>query len=585
MKLSYKDKPVTNETYLFRSLGSFWTQIFQDKEVIQGYTRGQAEEIIQRYYDLIEIVQNYSVKDTPILHKEKWKAIQLFKSKIDKAPFIFEDGKAIFGAQSEDDTYYRDITFRFGFDKVSSENVFQYFIGTEYKKFGLIADRVIAPTQLYVYGSDVVINDGLLSFNKNIFEDESLEKFDVVGEDGVPETYIDSDGIEQTEQSAILWIYNAEIDNDYLYSNFGYLFDLRLDNNETYQKILEVVFSLFVKGPTVRNIQTLCATGLNVPIVINDVEVVEQLFEDSLYNYVVTDKECYRVLKTSTLRSFKVGSSLFAGDLLTTDVEYYDNSVSANGWWKKTGLVDGKLAFSKYLFLGNYISQLTFSNEIEMITLNSSGNIVFPIIGHPDDVTKFNQFLNASAARKNALKTAFNLVSPGDQAVIIPLDFIMDNFLKLNVAFMKFVFASDVELSEFSKFIPLIRANLPPYIYLVLKLELAIPTDEYSNLNGELIEIDTTGDEDFVYLNADASDEDGYIAPYDTYTDLEARQFELGRALQEQPYELVGVDGVVDAEAEADGRRITVKAGQLLYTIPEGATTAVFNKLLFLDFS
>lgn len=590
MTLTYKDRPTTNANYLYRSLGSFWTQVFQDKGVIKGYTKSQAEEIIQRYIDLVETVRNFSIKDTPILHTEKWKPIQLLKSNLNLAPFVFEPDRAVFGSQPESEAYYQNIVFKFGFKKEPNQNIYQYFIGKEFKTVSFIADRVLAPTKLYLHGSDYVLHDGVLVFNKDIFNDTQLEKYDVIGDDGVPVTFVDQDGVTQQEQSAVIWLYNTEIDVDYLFTNFGYIFDFRLENPDTYRGVLESLFGIIVDGPTVGDIKKLCAIALSTPFILNAIETVETVFSDAAYQYVVTDKECYKVELTSELISLPIGKVLHAGDILTKDVEYYDNGSSANGWWKRTGLIGSRLAFSKNLFLGNYANQLSFSTELELISLDSNGNVVFPVLGHPDDVKRFNQFLNNSSVRKSTLTTHFGLVNPGDTTPFTPLDFIMDNFLKLNVAFIKVRFTSAQEMASFLQFIPLVRDNLPPYIYLIIKLDLALPADTFNSLNGELVKIDSgtvdgNSDPVYWYLNADASDADGFIEPVNGYKDVKTRLFEIGRAITPQPYEIVAPSSVVTTEATTEGRRMTIKEGAVLRTIPANATTAEYNKLLLLDFS
>lgn len=588
MIISYKNIPTTDSNFLYRSLGSFWTQLFRDKEILRGYTKGQAEEAVQHYINLVEAVNNYSVQDTSIFHTELWKPIQLLKSKLNQVPFVFEPSSAVFGAQPETEEYYRGIVFKFGFKKEPNQDIFQYFIGKEFTTVGIIADKLLTPTKVYLNGSDFILNEGALVFNSNIFEDESLEKFDVIGEDGTPVTYIDKFGNTQQEQSAIIWIYNAEIDVQYLYNNFGYIFDFRYSDQRIYRDLLNVLFSTISNGPTVLNIKSLCAIALNVPFILNHEETIEDIFSDSTHQFIVTDKECYKIKKSATLRYSKIGTTLFAGDLLTTEVEYYDNAYSAHGWWKKTGLVGPRLGFSKNLFLGNYSNQLSFSSELEVISINDEGDVVFPVIGHPDDVKKFNQYLNNSTTRKNILKDYFEISQAGETATFVPLDFIMDNFLKLNVSFMKFSFSSEEEMAQFLQFIPMIKNNLPPYVYLLLKFDLTISTEIHELLNGEIISIPTGVTDTFWSLNIDASDEDGFIEPFDGetgYTDVNTRLFEIGRAITQQPYELVGSPDVVDEQADTDGRRMTVKAGALLSDIPSHATTASYNKLLLLDFS
>ena len=160
---------------------------------------------------------------------------------------------------------------------------------------------------------------------------------------------------------------------------------------------------------------------------------------------------------------------------------------------------------------------------------------------------------------------------------------------------MKVTFHSDVEMAYFMQFIPLIRSTLPPYIYLIIKFNLLLSTEEYSNLNGELVRIFTGVSlpgippiPQYWYLNADASDEDGYIEPEAIsggYTNINDRLFELSRALKTQPYEFVTTQEAINEDAQTDGRLLTVQEGTLLQNIPANATTAQVSKLLFLDFS
>ena len=95
---NYPANDVTDGQFLYRSLGSFWTYIFSDKNLLKGYTTGMAEELIQAYYTLTEVINQYSVKDVPILHKEKWYPLKIKKSEFNKTKFIFEPGGAVFGA-------------------------------------------------------------------------------------------------------------------------------------------------------------------------------------------------------------------------------------------------------------------------------------------------------------------------------------------------------------------------------------------------------------------------------------------------------------------------------------------------------
>ena len=581
---NYPTKEETDPTVLYRSLGSFWTQIFQDKKFISGYTIGLAEEAIQRYYDLLEVISSYSVKDTPVFHKEKWKPIRILKSEYGNTPFVFEPGSAIFGAQASTDAYYKNTVFQFGFPKQPVSEVFTFAVGEEFKDFGVISDRIFNPSVFLCNGSDVILDNGVLYFNQNIFDNPNIIKTDVISENGEKVQFTDSGGNLVDDQLIILWAYHSQIDKSILFNNFGYLFELHLDNTQFFKDILKAVFDLFVDGPTIQNIVTICASFLNIQTVIEETEIVESVFDDSRYHFIVTDKHVYKFDLTHTLQpDITQGVVLSGGDLLTTDIAYYDNVISP-GWWKTTDVVKPKLALSQYLFLGNYESQFIISNDIDLVTVNSLGDIVFPIEGTAADIEQFHTKLNAN---KVEIKALLGLAGAGSSVPIQPVDFIMENFLKTNTALLKFRFATNKIQSKFLALLPLLYQHLPPYIYIILDLEMVVPNDSYENLNDSIVIAFDDGD---LTLSADGSNSTGNIenlAPYG-YKNARSRLFEISLGIPQQPYEIVGTEeGTEDSaydDAKSEGRVVKMTDGYLLKTPPTGATTLTFNKLLLLDF-
>lgn len=598
---TYPTNTITDPNFLYRSLGSFWTSIFQERGTLKGYTLGHAEEIIQRYYELIETINAYSVKNIDVFHKEKWKPLVVYKSKFNREPFVFEQDKAVFGVQPEEDAYYQGITFQFGFDKTPVTDVYVYDVGDEVSGVGVIAERVIDPKVTLIYGTDISLVEGSLYFNKNIFENPDIPKSAVIGENGQPVTFTDNNGNVFEEEFLILWMYNSDLDVKALYYNFGYIFQLNLTNDQYFKDLLISVFDLFVDGPTVNNIKGCCAAFLGVPIVLNAEETVEWIFSDNQFQYVVTDKECYKLDKRYTLvSSLIIGAVLHVGDVFVFNIEYFDNLIAASlqyytptsssyGWWQKEGIIDGKLALSKYLFNGEYIQQLLFSTELDVITLDENGNLVFPVEGLPQDVATFHAYIN-SAANKEQIKEALGLTDPGDAYPTVPVNFVMENFLKANTAMLKFDFYNDPQRASFLNLLPIIRKHIPAYVYLILKITMTQPTDTYDQLNDSITITFDTGDQ---ILNADGSNSTGEIedlAPY-YYRNVNERLFEISLLVKknptdELPYDYVATDeDLVDGSVVAEGRLLLVKDGKPLRPIPEGATTAQYNNLSLLDFS
>jgi hypothetical protein len=539
---------VKDPFYLYESLGSFWTRMFQEKETIKGYTLGSSEEIIQRYYDLVESINSYSATNINVFHKEKWLPIKIYKSKFNTAPFVFEKTGAIFGAQNVDNKYFSSEVFQLGLPKTPIAEVYLYNVDTDFNNFGIIADKIINPSVIFTYGSDVILNNNVLYFNTNIFNNDKIAKAKVINENGLKQTYIDKNGVEQDEEFIILWAYNALVDKSHLY-NFN--------NDQFFKDILSSIVKLHIDGATICGILQFCAAILGVPVV-NDTETIESIFNDSSYTYVVTDKNVYKYdIFYTLLPGITVGAVVNKYDILVNAIQYFDsNHVQFNWqseWWKQDMIVGNKLAMSQFLFNGDYVHQLMFSNNIELATLDALGNINFPIIGNAKDIKTFNDYLNLPA-NKEIIKEKLNLTNPGDIYPLIPLQFVIDNFMRNNIAMLSFTFKSDEIQSKFLALLPILKNLLPPYIYLIFKISMSL-VDELYNLEDNINE----------------------------------EEPDISRGLRAQAYNYVIASGVslttIDSTAVSEHRVLTAKLGGVLHPIPAGATSQTYANLLLLDFS
>lgn len=576
-----KTNTVTDATFLYRGLGSFWTQVFEDKETLKGYSLGQAEEITQRYLDLLEVINSYSIDKIDVFHRTKWKPINILKSKINATPFVFNPGDTVFGEQPISATnYYGGEIFKFGKPKTPTAKVYEYYVGDSLTEFHIIADRVIDPSKVYLYGTDVILKDSVLVFNADVFNDPNLSTFDVFNDNGELVTYVDNEGNTQTEQSMVLWAYNGSSDISALYNAFGCIFNIHKTSSQFYKDLLSGLIKLFVNGPTVGILKKLFATFAQLPYVLNTEETVEQLYTANGTTTIITDKEVYKLSTNYELARLRVGQILHKGDYLSTNIEFFDNLSGVGGWWKRTGLIRDQLAFSRCLFFGPYLDQLGFSVEASLVTLDENGDIKFPAIGHPEDIIRFNKYLNSNATRKTKIKQAFSLTNPGDSYMIFPLDFVMDNFLKQNTAFFKIVAPTHDQLASIMDLIPLLKSCLPPYVYLILKMDTNIDPEEYSNLNGDIVEIAFT-DESKSPTNADGSNSSGVLESLDPYFFNEPTQrlFGISKGLPPPPYETVYSINATNPGAAQ------IIDGALRRTPTAGDSTIQFNKLLFLDFS
>jgi hypothetical protein len=477
---------VTDGQYLYRSLGYFWTKIFEDKQALKGYTTGMAEELIQSYYNLLETLKQYSVKEIDLFHKEKWKHIVIKKSEFNNAPFVFEPSGAVFGIQPSTDKFYANQLFRFGYSKQTDGKTFySYTPSFSLKKFSVIANRIISPSFLQINGVDVVLSDGALYFNSDLFENQYIPKSKLIGDDGKVITFQDQTGVVHEDEFIVLWLYHSEIDEISLYQNFGALFDLTLPSSKAYKEVLKSLMNLSVEGATITALNTALAALYGTPVIIESFEFVEELITDDKYNYVVTDKNIYKLPIEQELANYvQKGNKLTAGTSLSSDVQVMDTIT--NPFWWKNSLETKKLAFASHVFAVGNKSQLFFENaqrDITYIVSENKTHLNFPVLGRTEDVESFQVYIN-HPTRKQELLKCLHIAPEGSTTVRInPLDFVFENIFKNNTLLLKLAFRTVEQLKLFFALLPTLQKYLPAHVYILVYLRLQLPNDEHNNLN------------------------------------------------------------------------------------------------------
>lgn len=583
----YPTNTVTDGQFLYRSLGSFWTQLFSDKEALKGYTLGMAEELIQSYYNLVEVVRQFSVKDIDILHKEKWKALLVKKSEFNLLAVKVGDGLT-FGRQPITDPLYANKLFRVGFPKESS-NAYSFKPPFSLKKFGALANRIISPSLILIPGVDVIFKDDALLFNKNLFNEPSIPRTKLITSEGVQVTYTDTSGVVQDDEFIVLWLYSAEQDTQELYNNFGVLFDLNQPTSQNYKDLLKALMNLATDGPTINALNKALAAIMDVPIIIESHEIVEDVYDLEAYSYVITDKNTYRSPIAYPLRKgVLAGAHLQAGDILTDNIRLYDTSISP-AWWR-TEITTSKLGFASHVFTANPDRQLLFDNVSSLITYNpATDRVTFPVSGDAADVQTFQDYINLPE-NKPAVMAGLKLSKDFTSVSVNPLDFVFGNFFKNNTLFIKTVFYSNTKINAFFNLLGEIRPYLPPHVYLLLCADIQQPTDELSNLNSSLAIAAYPG----VTFCADGSANTGarpggFPADPMYYKDFRNRMFCVSKGPYRNGLPLHHPNNldtmVVNNSQTLEGNTGTgIKCGLMRTVIPAGATNRDVPTILLIDF-
>lgn len=563
-----------NADVLYASMGSFWTQMFNEKNTIKGLAITQAEQIIQQYLETMEAIAAASVKDTPVFSQTRNYPLQIKRSDFGTDMPVFGDG-SVFGAQPED-SLYEGVTFSFGQSKDTSTSYWSCALPDELKELSLVANRAIQPSKLWVANADVRVLDGRLYFRSNIFEDPLVTKFNVVDPNGAPVTFYDKNEIQQPEQIAVVWVYNAKVDTQSLFYNHGYVFDLFQPSSQLYKDILVGITKLFSNGPSVHNLKAICAAFLGVMPVVEVEEIVERVNG----NQIVTNHHVYQFDSRYTVNSdVRVGAKFHAGDILVDAVQYFDQ-VSRKNWWQSK--LTPKIAsdnqqsigwgFPAHLFVGGVQHELVFKNEAELLLRDADGYIHFPVEGTAKDVQTFNDNLNLNA---DTVGYALGL-EPGEAIIINPLEFIFEHFLKNSSALVKLHFKTVDDAKLFTSMFPIIRQCLPMHVYFIFLFELSLASELYNWLD---MATPVTVNSTEVLRNADGTDANGFMTNTANYkTDPKARLFSFAKGV---PTSLLNV-GLNDGTFPTVD--LLVKDGELVGTIEEEQTTREINNLLLLGF-
>lgn len=585
----YPNTAETNGDVLYAAMGSFWIQTFRDRGVVRSLSISAAEEIFQNYYDLLDTIASYSADDIPAFNRTKWYPVVIKKSELNNSPPRFGDG-SVFGEQPAGSIYEGE-TFTFGEPKGATE-YYSFVLKDPVKRLGCITDRILSPAKILAAENDFRLVDGTVYFKNNPFSISTAAIFNLIGEDGVPETFTDRNNIVQNDQVVVLWAYQVDTDVSNQYFSLGYLFGLRLEEGERFKAVLSAATKLFSKGPAINKITSVIAAFMGIKPVVEAVETVQAIQTTSELKIVVTDKTVYRFDAFYTLRSTViVGATFYSGDILVNELEFCDYIVSRN-WWNtklvpKASIDDieatantvktPKIYFPPYMFAAAPEFQLGFKNEPDLITRDADGYMRFPVEGTVADVAKFNDYLNRDEATVEAMGAALGL-EPGEALVVNPLQLIFEIFLKTGTALIRLNLKDLRSFEEFSRFFNIIKNCLPKHVYLLFFIDVPLSVQVYDNLDGGT-SITIDGDE-VTDANPDGSNVNGFmdegVANYNE--DPQLRLFSLSAGIGPTQLTAAANSGVFPTVD------LLVRDGTLLNTIPEGKTTRQVNNLLLLGF-
>ncbi len=409
---------------ILRSLGSFWAEIFEDRDRLAAFFRAYGLEAGQAYRWYLEHFAALSRYTIPLYHTEEWYYLRFRVSQLTEVWPVFGDGG---------EYTYQPGGYHFG----RPIGVPRYGIPLPpgLKRVRLITDRVTEPRLCYCENMEFHVNyhDNRIELISNPLDTDLLE----------PRSIIDDDG-NVVDVETGLWLYAADFDLDWLWEQYGYVLRLRSSTSRHYRGMINARFDSNVGTTTVESLQDMLEAVSGIPLARYD-ETVEHILTGPGRVQVVTDLSVYTFPADSTV-IVAAGDELHPGDSMVDTVIYHElgRDQSVLDQLPAVALGDGFLA-------GGYSNELTFENKkvsIDYLGVDEDDKaiITFEVSGVPADVAKFWSEVhtygkNAGKVLADWLDTRLDPVgppAPGDlPATINPLKFVLGRLMANNLFILR----------------------------------------------------------------------------------------------------------------------------------------------------
>lgn len=265
-----------------RMLGSFWTEIFQQPEILKGLTAGQALQSQQMDVDAQELRDLTSIQKTPPHHREVWNKLRLIRDRKSGSylPLRYEADGAVYGAPGKAPIYDRTFTYGDMTDyleiPVDRENLVDVTF---------LTNGIEDPTILLVQGIDFEVNTNGIVFHESVWNDGRLSglKFNNL-----------EDGTEYLE----FWGYNCMYERNYLARQWGYLLDMTDRYTPEFAQSFWQLWKARYYGMNVFSLSDLLSLYLKAPLSHTTGEVVERVVECNGRWNVFTTHSAYTLDET-----------------------------------------------------------------------------------------------------------------------------------------------------------------------------------------------------------------------------------------------------------------------------------------------
>lgn len=335
---------------LLSLLGTFWRTIYRDDNVHRSLVgaRRELENHAYRRHELLR--QSLSRHKTPTTRRIPWYPIPLHpEQRTCRHWNIRYDGRNAYGTPG------------LVYGQSSGQVCYCWPAPPDLLYIPVLTDGIVSPGQNWFWGLDVFLSDGLLCFL--------------------------DDPLDGKNQPRVLWAYESQWQDNWLFRIYGFLFARSHKPTESYRRFVNALWDALVEGSSRRSLEQ-CLAALCDARCAEAPQTVQRIAENGQERLVITDQEVYH-LPASAVPQVSVGDLLAPGDTISDAWTLYE----LNRGQAPPPTIVPSLTFGDDFLDYPVRTTLTFPNEElpTAITTDAQGRTVlrFTVQGLSEDVNAF----------------------------------------------------------------------------------------------------------------------------------------------------------------------------------------------------
>jgi hypothetical protein len=303
---TYPSNDLEQGRALLRTLGSFWSLVYDGSDQVKSYLIGRALVEQQSHLSLIEAAACAGRQTVPIFHTKNWHLLRFKQTDMNMHEgglLAYEDG-AVHGNQSDGYIY------KYG---EARDGTFSVDVPANLQYAPLIMNRISDPSVVLTHGVDYVIlpERNSIEFAVDPFDNALIEQ-GAIWKDG-----------EVVDQEIFLWMFKGEFDYRHIYEHFSHILGMELRSSAPARELLNAIFDAVVGGSASQQIIGALSAISGIPIVREAKETVEAVSTDQNNLLVITDKHVYK-FSTSATATVAVGDAVVAGQSLVNELAVHE---------------------------------------------------------------------------------------------------------------------------------------------------------------------------------------------------------------------------------------------------------------------